>query len=982
MERLRVLVVATNVWGAIGGGQTCYQKIMESCTDVEFSTFVEGNSAVDYTPIPQNITLYELEERFSLRIEEQVLLPEYCVNTLEEADRFARCVRNMTFDIVEFPDYTTTGAYLAAALKKHNVKYKLMVAALHGNISTSLNYGWEAKGLPIDINMLETKQIENTDVAYGISARYLEENKQKRGLKDAILIDPRDFIGEEFRHTSEATVSSKPNLYCIGRSERIKGNDIFVEVLKWLDKDSYSEAYHIGNQVSINESGEMSGDRLRMYAMSRDLDIGYLESYKKCDLADLYRDNSVLIITSRYDTLNLVALEALFSGCVTAISSECGVCDYIDSEYPGMPYVKIDFNEFHASIGSVRSLIENYSAYKENLNRYLDGLGKEQPRKTKISSLYTDLIGFSGKKNHATSYIVRYRVSRYARAKTYIRKRVSIKPLLFRTGILAKVKVLVKRIRFVVESQTTMRMRNSRVLEFGHVYREIRCASRVTREAIKGYTGMPEKTLKDIDAKRRVLLQWQDHRVNRCRLWLELSRLERMKGNSLKAVAYELRIMRLLGRDVYDIEKEARSTLMEHGFHKEAKLTASLYGKGDRKTIDEASKIYYKDLKELSAEDFEAWQDWRRDSIPSISVIVSLYNAENKLKEFLDALSLQDLAEGREYEVILVDSGSPSDEQTLIRSLQGDLGMNLLYARTTRRETIQAAWNKGIRLSRGKFLVFLGVDETLYPEALEVMARELESDVGLDWVMGDSLVTEVDTRGVLERDIMRYRRDEPLKELTRMETCYLSYVGGMYKKEIHNRVGMYDESYTGAGDTEFKNRALGQIRVKHIKELLGEFLNYADGQTTASPKAEIEDLTAWYEQRTQHGVTRDLADAGFTEMVTLLKLSLGYRKSYCSHTSTDYEYGLHVGRLMLESHSDVDWLEPLVMQLSGLVECMRELEFVNKPLTKSRRLVIMANIFKYLVGIDKCCIRQFGQVNSERFNLFRDNRYEQHSWIW
>ena len=47
-------------------------------------------------------------------------------------------------------------------------------------------------------------------------------------------------------------------------------------------------------------------------------------------LLKVFAAPSIIILPTRYDSFNLVALDALFSGCPVAVSSAAGVCDYLD----------------------------------------------------------------------------------------------------------------------------------------------------------------------------------------------------------------------------------------------------------------------------------------------------------------------------------------------------------------------------------------------------------------------------------------------------------------------------------------------------------------------------------------------------------------------------------------------------------------------------------------------------------------------------
>ena len=197
-------------------------------------------------------------------------------------------------------------------------------------------------------------------------------------------------------------------------------------------------------------------------------------------------------------------------------------------------------------------------------------------------------------------------------------------------------------------------------------------------------------------------------------------------------------------------------------------------------------------------------------------------------------------------------------------------------------------------MSKADFLSFLGVDETILPTCLEILANELDKFSDLDWVTGHSLVTEVDSDCSWIKDIMPYYRKEYKQDLVYLETCYLSWVGALYRRSIHKRFGYYDSSFRGAGDTEFKSRVLPFIKSKIVDCTLGVFWNYPDERTTQSPAIEIEDMRAWYIHRTLGGIRYAFANRSTEDVENLIYLCLCYRKSYCVHTSTDLEYAYNL----------------------------------------------------------------------------------------
>ncbi|HEX7446176.1 MAG TPA: glycosyltransferase, partial [Pirellulales bacterium] len=503
---------------------------------------------------------------------------------------------------------------------------------------------------------------------------------------------------------------------------------------------------------------------------------------------------------------------------------------------------------------------------------------------------------------------------------------------------------------------------------------------------------LPERTDADIDRKLAACAELlAESRLDRVRLWREMGRLEAARGNGLIAATYRLRAMRLAGADLYGDLPAATATLQSGGYAAEAEAAEALYGglpDADERRRQLLDTAVAKNRMHRAGE-WERIDDWRRRPRYRASVIVSLYNAADKLPLFLRSIAQQTLLQADGAELILVDSGSPGDEWKVWRRLAGELNLPAVYARSHHRETIQAAWNRALSIARGDYVSFLGVDEMLAPRGLETLARELDADSALDWVQADSLVTNVDSQGRWLSDVMTYDRGDALPSLAYLETCYLSSVGAMYRRDLHQRFGYYDGSFRGAGDTEFKNRVLPFLRAKTIRQTLGIFWNYPDARVTASPLAELEDLRAWYLHRTPAGVRYAFERRDPAEAENLLCAALRYRKSYCRHWSTDVEYAQHLASFL----SERDPRGPAAALAEGIGQVLGAYRALDLPPREARPspnfadrgLNPAARLAEARRVADEVAQRQ-ARLTGDRvqpvYQIFNDNRHEQHANVW
>ncbi|MBI5186311.1 MAG: glycosyltransferase family 2 protein [Nitrospinae bacterium] len=94
-----------------------------------------------------------------------------------------------------------------------------------------------------------------------------------------------------------------------------------------------------------------------------------------------------------------------------------------------------------------------------------------------------------------------------------------------------------------------------------------------------------------------------------------------------------------------------------------------------------------------------------------ISVIIPTFNRPELLEK---TLSLYNAQTCNNYEVIVVDDGSPEDTEAVVKLLQGEVLYRLKYLRQEKSGPA-AARNKGIKIAEGDILLFTGDD--IFPKA-------------------------------------------------------------------------------------------------------------------------------------------------------------------------------------------------------------------------------------------------------------------------
>jgi len=951
---MKVLLVEYDLYKSVGGGQTVYRRLIESNPAIEF--YYLGRSEPAASVRPPNAKIIPYKEVYEVRKP----TGEFCDLDIQlwsysdflEVSNIAASVAHVQFDIVDTPDYRVIGYLLGTALQRHGQKSCKVALALHGNLSETQRVNWGPREwIDVSADQREQWQYRVADIRYGLSRDYLEHWRTIAG-HEGHYINPLRFVDHPAPVKWDRSADGV-SLNFIGRTEGFKGPDLFVELLAWLPAGSYGAARIIGPSI-VDRSGVSSKDHLLRMAARRGVPLEYHPCMSKVEMSQLFVTRGITVLPSRMDTFNLTALESVFSGCPIAVSAKAGVCRFLRETYPGVPFTTLDVDNLYAGAPALLGVINDY-------NRYRDRLGQALARANPVVDGLT-LGRIYGSESENEEYLRNQAEKLYDRIMVFHRRQ--------RTAGFERLAGVGVRLWDVMRNHIwNARPRQPiRDVELWGHYRQI--------------FYLPEGTPEEIDAKFAYAADISGGiRIDRARVWSELARLERMRGNDFIAATYEIRVMRATDGDRLGLLPLVVATLKANGYPREAETVIALYGPKEQRfeLAHRLLEIARTEHERVPERPFEFVEDNRTAKLPRVSVIVSLYRAANKLETFLRMLAQQPWIANGQAEVVFVDSHSPTDEYRIYQELAVSLGIKAIYARTAERETIQKAWNRGILLARAPYLAFLGVDEMVRPDCFALLAGELDNDPTLDWVQGNSVITEVDPHGTLQRDVMIYQRIPYDQDLVYLETCYLSWVGSLYRKSIHDRCGYYDESFGAAGDTEFKNRVLPFIKSKTLPLTLGVFLNYPEERATQSPRAEIEDLRAWYLHRSAAGVQYALSRRNIDDAWPLFKKAVGYRKSYSAHNSTDLDFAHAIVEFAALRGSAII-PESSVKAVTSALQAYRELDWM--PELSPRAAVSERNRVERIAEAEaKVVLAQVGGAELT-WSVFNDNRFEQHSNVW
>ncbi len=191
-----------------------------------------------------------------------------------------------------------------------------------------------------------------------------------------------------------------------------------------------------------------------------------------------------------------------------------------------------------------------------------------------------------------------------------------------------------------------------------------------------------------------------------------------------------------------------------------------------------------------------------------ISIIIATYNAGKTLCKCLDSIIPQ---LNEECELIIIDGASKDETISIIHSYSNKIAYTL--SETDR--GVYDAWNKGIKKAKGEWIMFVGADDSLLPNALNNYLSVLNSipDINkYDYICAHNELIDFND------NILKILGQNPTWHKMRLAMAAAHVASLHNKKNLFETIGMYNLNYHICADYELLLRKKGNLKTL--------FLNY------------------------------------------------------------------------------------------------------------------------------------------------------------
>lgn len=183
-----------------------------------------------------------------------------------------------------------------------------------------------------------------------------------------------------------------------------------------------------------------------------------------------------------------------------------------------------------------------------------------------------------------------------------------------------------------------------------------------------------------------------------------------------------------------------------------------------------------------------------------ISIITATYNSGSFLIHLINSLAAQITPD---VEFIVIDGGSEDETLAIVKKNE----QYISYWLSEKDDGIYDAWNKGIEVCSGDWIMFIGADDILMPNAIHEYLKHIEELGGEYYDLILSKLKYVDEAGNLLRIV-----GEPWNwDKFKMSKMSFAHCGMLTNKFFFEKNGLFDKSFKICGDSEILLRAKGEV---------------------------------------------------------------------------------------------------------------------------------------------------------------------------
>jgi len=194
---------------------------------------------------------------------------------------------------------------------------------------------------------------------------------------------------------------------------------------------------------------------------------------------------------------------------------------------------------------------------------------------------------------------------------------------------------------------------------------------------------------------------------------------------------------------------------------------------------------------------------------PLITIIMVVFNSVDYLEESILSV-INQTYDNVEY--IIIDGGSTDGTLDVIKKYTDKID----YWISENDSGVFDAWNKGLQLSHGKWIGFLGADDFYELNAIQKYVENIDLLFDVEFISSQSyLITK-------EKKTIRII-GKPWNWKDFSIYMNVAHVGSLHHRSLFEKYGIYDTNFPVCADYEFLLRAGNKLKAGFVNEVLCNF---------------------------------------------------------------------------------------------------------------------------------------------------------------
>ncbi len=202
---------------------------------------------------------------------------------------------------------------------------------------------------------------------------------------------------------------------------------------------------------------------------------------------------------------------------------------------------------------------------------------------------------------------------------------------------------------------------------------------------------------------------------------------------------------------------------------------------------------------------------------PAVSVVTAAYNAEKTIRESMMSVLNQDY---KDIELLVVLNGCSDNTEDIVREIEhSDKRVKVLFSAKGK----VPARNCGFLEANGRVIALNDADDVWLPSKLSLQMKAIES--GFDIVGGK--IECIDSSGIVTGDpINRPKNHVEIVRSLLSGVNPLANSATIFKKEVIENVGIYDDCFPFCEDYHFWLRAVKFAKFTNIDEVVMRYFSH------------------------------------------------------------------------------------------------------------------------------------------------------------